>query len=197
MTDAEAFDAMKAGNQEGLKVLYERCREKCLRYAYKNLRTDTPQTEAMDLYQEAILILWENVKSGRLVELWVQPATYLIQVMRNLWLKQQRQLTRPLLTAPPEIDDEDHADLIRQKVRRALSKIDEKCRGLLTFRYFDKLSYESIVTLTDYTSADAIRNVIVRCRKKLRNSYKKEPDLPYQPNEDIAIADLDGLTEEE
>lgn len=197
MTDAEAFDAMKAGNQEGLKVLYERCRDKCVRYAYKHFRTDTSQTEATDLYQEAILILCENVSSGRLVELWVKPDTYLIQVMRNLWRKQQRQLTKALLTVPSEMVNENHADLIRQKLRRALGKVDEKCRSLLTLRHFDELPYESIVTLTDYTSADAIRNVIVRCRKKLRNLYKQEPDLPYQPNEDLAIADLDGLTEEE
>ena len=193
MTDAEALEAIKRGDNAGLDVLYRRHRSKCLRFAQRYLGGEA---EPADLYQDAILVLYQNILSGRLTELG-NTAAYLIQIMRNRWSGNVRRAARPLLTRPVAADDEEHADRVRQRLRRALAKVDERCRALLIFRHFDGLSYEDIVELTAYTSADAIRNGIVRCRKKLRELYEKEPDLPYQPDAEHEVAWLDGLTEEE
>ncbi|MEL6973365.1 MAG: RNA polymerase sigma factor [Bacteroidota bacterium] len=197
MTDAEALAAIHIGNPEGLQVLYLRYREKCINYIRRHLHDDKLPEDAADLYQDAILILHNNVKNGRLERLWAQTDTYLIAIIRRQWQRKQKRTSRPLLVPPEAVEEEEHPDLLRQRLRRALGKMEDKCRAMVTLRHFDQLGYDVIAELLEYKNGSTVRNLIARCREKLRQLFESEPELPYQVQEDQQIASLDGITEEE
>lgn len=197
MTDDEAFEAISAGDQEGLNVLYRRYREKCIRYIYRHLPTENPQQDAADLYQDAVLALYENIQKGRLQYLWVKTDTYLIAIIKRMSLRRRGLQARTLLVVPAADTSEEHPDLRRQRLRRALDKLEEKCRAMITLRHFDQMDYEDVARMLDYKNGATVRNLIARCREKLRQLFTLEPELPYQSAADKCIAQLDGLTEEE
>ncbi len=181
MTEEEAFELLKKGDEKGLKFVYTKNRSKCVSWAVKHLvyQSDNQEAykcsldEARELFQEAITILAENVYYGRLTELRVAFSTYIIATMKNLWRSRHRRKEWHLLPEveipAPEVDDQ--LEALQNRIREALNKLDEACRAMLTLRYFNQFSYEDIALVLNYKNGAVVRNLIARCRSKFRDLF--------------------------
>jgi RNA polymerase sigma factor (sigma-70 family) len=140
--------------------------------------------DARDIFQEAMIVLYEKVKSGSF-ELNCLIKTYLYSVCRRLWLKRLSQLQR----ISPEVEKleetvpvEEDLDLHEQKnvdfqvMERSMKNLGEPCKSLLEAYYLQKKSMVEISVSFGYTNADNAKNQKYKCLmrlKKIFSQYKK------------------------
>lgn len=135
--------------------------------------------DASDIFQEAMIVLYEKVKSGSF-ELNCQLKTYLYSVCRRLWLKRLNQLQRisPEVenieeTIPVEDDLEVHQqrDMDFHMMEKAMQNLGEPCRSLLEAYYMQKKSMVEIAGSFGYTNADNAKNQKYKCLMRLKKLF--------------------------
>jgi len=140
--------------------------------------------DARDVFQEAMIVLYEKVKSGSF-ELNCLIKTYLYSVCRRLWLKRLSQLQRisPEVekleeTVPVEedLDSHEQKNVDFQVMEKSMKNLGEPCKSLLEAYYHQKKSMVEIAVSFGYTNADNAKNQKYKCLmrlKKLFSQYKK------------------------
>src|SRR5258708_1177379 len=117
--------------------------------------------DAKDVFQEAMIVLYEKVRSGNF-ELTCLIKTYVYSVSRRLWLKRLQQLNRFQIevngageTIPVEDELEAHEKLNSEFVlmEKGLSGLGEPCKSLLEAYYLQKRSMNEIAAAFGYTNA--------------------------------------------
>lgn len=136
------------------------------------LRNNGTHDDAEDMLQEALVILWERVRSGRF-EQQSKLGTYILGIVKNLWLQRlaKKQRESPLVdnvsVDPPilqEIIDEEDAG----ELRKAMHKIGEPCRTILLLFYGEDLSMEEIADKMGFANAQTAKSKKYQCKKLLR-----------------------------
>jgi RNA polymerase sigma factor (sigma-70 family) len=170
--DALILDRIRSGDEEALVVLFESNRHPILSFVSKNSGS---RDDADDLLQEALVILWERVRSGRF-EHRSRLSTFIYAVARNLW---SQRLRRKGHEVSAEIDPEEHPDLSPSvlemmieaehvsTVRDALQKIGEQCRNLLLLFYWEELSMNEIAERLGFANAETAKAKKYQCKKSL------------------------------
>jgi RNA polymerase sigma factor (sigma-70 family) len=142
--------------------------------------------DARDIFQEAMIVLYQKVKSGSF-ELNCQLKTYLYSVSRRLWLKRLSQTQKTSTSAEVEdlqetvpVEDElerhEQRNLDFQVMEQSLNNLGEPCRSLLMAYYLETKSMVDIATDFGYTNADNAKNQKYKCLmrlKKIFSQYKK------------------------
>lgn len=164
---------IKENNETVLKDLYQNNYCKIEAYILKNNGT---RPHAKDIYQEAFLAVWQNVKKGTFTpqnEGALQG--YLYQIAKNKWTdvlrssrfkKTQQGITSLHLMEYETVPDTTADENIRT-VMTAFSELGEECKELLTRFYFSKMSLSEIASHFNIGEASA-RNKKYRCIQKLK-----------------------------
>ncbi len=135
--------------------------------------------DAKDIFQEAMIVLYEKVRSGTF-ELNCQIKTYVYSVSRRLWLKRLQQLNR--YSAPVEnleslvpVEDEIEAHEQRNQefdmMNKAISSLGEPCKSLLEAYYLQKRNMQDIAASFGYTNADNAKNQKYKCLMRLKKIF--------------------------
>ena len=139
--------------------------------------------DARDIFQEAMIVLYEKVRSGSF-ELNCQLKTYLYSVCRRLWLKRLSQLQRlspevehleETIPVEEELDRHEQLNLDFRIMERSMSSLGEPCKSLLEAYYLEKKNMIEIAENFGYTNADNAKNQKYKCLmrlKKLFSQYK-------------------------
>lgn len=177
-TDDEIISKLQSANRrhhdEALYYLYEQHYQFVASFIIKN---NGKEKDAEDTFQDAIIIFFNQVKSGRL-KLKVSLKTYLFSIARNIWLKNlrdQKKATR--LTERHEyiaidehsIAEELEFDELAKAVQRLLSQLGQECQQILRYFYLEKVRIKEIMSLLDYTSVQSVKNKKGRCIQKLKD----------------------------
>ena len=135
--------------------------------------------DARDIFQEAMIVLYEKVKTGGF-ELNCLLKTYLYSVCRRLWLKRlsQQQRISPEVdkleeTVPVENELEAHQErnddfLVMEK---SMQNLGEPCKSLLEAYYLKKQSMVEIAEKFGYTNADNAKNQKYKCLMRLKKLF--------------------------
>lgn len=135
--------------------------------------------DAKDIFQEAMIVLYERVRSGTF-ELNCLIRTYVYSVSRRLWLKKLQQLNRyaPNLesledTVPVEEDVEENERINTefQAMDKAIGSLGEPCRSLLEAYYLEKKNMQEIAQSFGYTNADNAKNQKYKCLMRLKKIF--------------------------
>lgn len=135
--------------------------------------------DARDIFQEAMIVLYENVKSESFV-LTCQIKTYIYSVCRRLWLKRLQHHNRyatqleSLEETVPVEDDLEHQEKRNADfalMERALGSLGEPCKSLLEAYYLEKKDMTDIATLFGYTNADNAKNQKYKCLIRLKKLF--------------------------
>ena len=135
--------------------------------------------EARDIFQEAMIVVYEKAVSGSL-ELHCQLKTYLYSVCRRLWLKRLQQLQRygslienveETITVDEDLDmhEKHNADFLMME--NAMSKIGEPCKSLLDAYYLQKKNMQEIAVDFGYTNADNAKTQKYKCLVRLKKLF--------------------------
>ncbi len=136
--------------------------------------------DAKDIYQEAIIVLYNKIKSGDF-ELSSKLKTYIYSVSRRLWLKRLSQLSRyggdirdfEEHTAEYEEEAEKHTDRDIQfgKMENALKLLGEPCKTIMEDFYIHNLSMQDICERFGYTNADNAKTQKYKCLQRLKKLF--------------------------
>lgn len=174
----QVIDAIKNNDSSTLKSIYTKNYPKVEILVLKN---NGSKEHAKDIYQEAFLAVWQNIKQDKFV-----PATessingYLYTIAKNKWMDVLRSKGyKKTIVASQlqhfEIKDEENNgindDILKDKrledVMLAFKNLGEACRSLLRKFYFEKKSMNLIAEELSLDSAST-RNKKYRCMQKLR-----------------------------
>lgn len=126
-----------------------------------------------------------NAKEGKLSLLDSGLKTYLFAVGKNVLLKKYRikkkevsfgDMTSELGTAGLDEYDElfNYKNRLIDKVAEVTNNMNEPCKSILKYFYYENLSMDKIAELMKYKNAETVKSQKVRCMKYLEESLKKE-----------------------
>jgi RNA polymerase sigma-70 factor (ECF subfamily) len=178
-SDAELIQGIRNGEQDPLRILYDRYGGLVYTVALRILqRTD----EAEDITQEVFLTFWKN---GKYDPKRAALSTYLGLLARSRALTQleqrsrhRRSLNRLQQLEPWDVTSPSPLELAsleeqHQQVREALKQLSENQRQVLTLSYYQGLSYSEIsqrLNLPLGTVKTNARQGLLKLRKILGNA---------------------------
>lgn len=176
--DARILDQIRNGDEEGLLELYRSNRRPVTAFVTRNSGN---ADDAEDLLQEALVVLWERVRTGKF-EFAAKLDTFVFATVKNMWL---RRLARKRREAPDGIDPEllpDNSasaldalleDEQVQIVRDALEALGEPCKTLLLLFYWEERSMEEIADQLGFANADTAKSKKYQCKRALEGILKQ------------------------
>ena len=174
MSDEEVIAKIKKGDERALDFLYKKNYKMMTNMIIKNNGTEE---EAKDVYQEALIVVWQKVMSPDFV-LSSKISTYLYSICQNLWRKELERKSRH--TGEEEItnsviidsDKKERIDVVNQ----CINNMGETCRTLLTYYYFDEMSMAEIAEKMGFSNSDTAKTKKYKCKQELdkmiRSLYK-------------------------
>jgi len=135
--------------------------------------------DARDVFQEAMITLYEKVQSNSFV-LTCQIKTYLFSICKHLWLKRLHQLGKysgPLSSQEETISIEqdmrefDKKEASFEIMHRSLNSLGEPCKSLLEGYYLNKKGMQELAADFGYTNADNAKNQKYKCLMRLKKLF--------------------------
>ena len=198
MDDKSIIVKIKENDNEALKAIYTEMYDPVVNFLMKRGAT---KEDALDTFQEAIVMFYRNVQTEKFVAGHSKISTYLTAVARNLWVHKLRrqnvskieyegdlieESNKPIdKDSNPEtnyIKNED-VDEMRAKLDLALSKMNERCRKLIQLYYIEQKTNEEIAIELDLANTNVSRVMKHRCLQKLRNIFREEIEKSNQNTE--------------
>ena len=177
-TDARILDMLRQGDEEALTMLYRSNRKPVTAFVLKN--NGTPD-DAEDMLQEALIILWERVRSGRF-EYAAKLDTFVYATVKNMWMRRLFRKRREVAASPnPDESPSDARSALEEMVsgeesrivRDAVDELGEPCRTLLLLFYWEELSMEDIATRLGFANAETAKSKKYQCKKALQTLLQK------------------------
>ncbi|GAA0877409.1 hypothetical protein GCM10009119_03770 [Algoriphagus jejuensis] len=175
-TQEKLTEAICRNDENVLKWLYQ---ENFPKIRQMILANSGGVEQAKDIYQEAFLSFWTNIKTGKFrPENGSALSGYLYQISKHKWLDTLRSNTYKRTvyqeTFPDQIDDEpEDRESTHLRIEDAFAELGDNCRELLTRFYYQKESINSLAGYFGWTEATT-KNNKYRCMEKLRSSLTKE-----------------------
>jgi len=103
-------------------------------------------------------------------------------IAKNLWFKELKKRTKfKLVDEDNHLEhgkDEMHLDMDQNIIVSLVEQMDDNCRRLLSYFYFDGFSTKLIAEKLNYANANTVKSKKYQCFKKLQatviSQYKKE-----------------------
>ena len=177
--DRQLINRIKANDRSVLGELYVRFEKLIFGYVTQHGGSDD---DAEDMLQEAIVVLWQNVCSGRF-EQKAKIGTYLLAVARNKWhseLRKRRKMERDetledRADGNPDVLASIQAGESKQLLHRALSKLGAPCKELLMMFYFEERSMADIARVLGFANEDVAKSKKYQCKQALTKLLTCKP----------------------
>jgi RNA polymerase sigma factor (sigma-70 family) len=176
-TDSEVILGILNNSESALKRLYIAYFPMVLQLIINN---SGDEDDAKDIYQEAIIVLYNKVKAGDF-ELSSKLKTYIYSVCRRLWLKRLGQINRyggdikdfqeHFPVNDDEFDQHNERDIQFGKMESALNLLGEPCKTIMEEFYIHNRSMQDICERFGYTNADNAKTQKYKCLQRLKKLF--------------------------
>lgn len=148
------------------------------------LRNNGSEQQAKDVYQEAFLAMWHNLKNNRFTaESETAINGYIYQIAKNKWrdhLRSKRYKNTTFINREIEFQDyEGEANELKSKkielIMDSINQLGERCQLLLKLFYFQRMHYKEIAEIMEMDEASA-RNAKYRCQEQLKKMTQNCPN---------------------
>jgi RNA polymerase sigma factor (sigma-70 family) len=174
--EAKQLEKIRQGDRTALHEIYLQHRSSFLEWA--GARYNCDEEMAKDIWQEVVIIFYENTVEGKLTELNSQLRTYLFGIGRNLIL---RKLDRQGRKVKLEDEEETLTHLLidhtsddwelnerQSRLQSLLKKLGNPCYELLQLFYYQRFTMESIMQRMGYKSPTVVKSQKARCMRNIR-----------------------------
>jgi len=172
-SDSEIINEIKRGNEKALLILYKQNLASIKKFVLNNSGN---MDEAQDVTQETMIAVWQNVAKTDFL-LHVKLSTYVLSIAKNQWYKQLKKKTRFKVvdvSATENLKAEEPPLIYDAKiVSDYVNKLDETCKRLLMYFYFDGLDMNTIAEQMGFANSDTVKSKKYQCFKKLESSVKE------------------------
>ncbi|MEJ1239756.1 sigma-70 family RNA polymerase sigma factor [Chryseolinea sp. T2] len=180
MSQEGLIEKIRTQGNEALAMVYENYRDEFLLWITKEFKCSLDDSK--DIYQLTIMIFYDNVRTGKLLNLVSSVKTYLFGIGKNLARERQRKekrivpiakekwLKEYLIDEPEEQLDEGLFALARV----ALEKLGQPCQRIVELFYFEKKNMTEISEALGYKNPDTAKNQKCKCMARLRKLFSDE-----------------------
>jgi RNA polymerase sigma-70 factor (ECF subfamily) len=178
-TGTTVIDEIKRGNQKYLQELYNQYRTAFAHWTTKHYKVD--DEVAGEIYQQAFIAFYYNIKEGKLTQLNSSIKTYLFAIGKNLMrehFKSSKKFVEPLdvAIAPDEVDEGimakyENAEM-QETIKNLLDTIGEPCKTVIELYYFKQYAMDAIATHLNYKTEQIAAKRKFICLKQLRSLLK-------------------------
>ena len=175
-TDSEVILGILNNSESALKRLYIAYFPMILQLIINN---NGDEDDAKDIYQEAIIVLYNKVKAGNF-ELSSKLKTYIYSICRRLWLKRLSHINRyggdihdfeSFFQVDDEIDQHNDRDMQFKRMENALEQLGEPCKTIMEDFYMHNRSMQDICERFGYTNADNAKTQKYKCLQRLKKLF--------------------------
>ncbi len=174
-SDSQLVEEIKAGNEEALVIMQKSYHTMVKSFILKNSGTED---EVDDVLQDSLIAIWRNVNKPNF-SLTVKMSTYLMAIVKNLWFKQLKKKTRftvvdESLQEKITADDISTDHLDQHVIHKLVGELDETCKKLLSYFYFDGLENKIIAEKMGFANTDTVKSKKYQCFKRLQASVTSQ-----------------------
>ena len=171
-SDSSWVDGLRRNDPAAMRALYKAHFPAVRQYVLQNSGT---VSDAQDVFQEAVIVLWMSAKQDRLSTGTENgPGGFLFRVAKNKWLDVVRSAAHKHMKVVHNDQVLDHRsdapDDIEERITRlrgVYEKLDDKCRTILDQYYYERKDLATIAAGMG-VEEDSIRTIKYRCMMKLR-----------------------------
>ncbi len=179
LKDREIVEGILLKDKKALQYVYDSCFPLVLKMVVKNSGN---KDEADDLFQDAVVVLFENVNTGNF-ELKSSVSTYIYSVSWRLWLKRLKQKGKQMKVMPetsdfPDVEKEilvyEEEERRFEKLGKSIDQLGEPCKSLLQDFYINGLNMQELADKFSYTNPENAKNQKYKCLQRLRKMFFKK-----------------------
>ncbi|MFQ5866081.1 MAG: RNA polymerase sigma factor [bacterium] len=175
--EKEFINRIKSNDRTVLGELLVRYKKMVFAYIKSRGGDDT---DAEDMLQEAIIVLWQKVCSGQF-ELTSKLGTYILAVAKNKWMAEMRKRGKTTdVEMSVERADGNPSSLDRvikeeqyDTVHKALDAINPLCKKLLLLFYFEERNFKDICRILGFANTYVAKSKKYQCKKAFERAFKK------------------------
>lgn len=162
----DILSKIKLGDLAQLDKIYLDFKPQFLFYAQKKFPNILLE-EIEDIYQDAIISFYQNIKRGTLTKIDSSLSAYIIQIGKVkliAYVQMNNRLQRVKQGILKESTPEEEYNLkIDQCVKFIYSKMSASCKKILHLFYFEKKSMGEIADMLGYKNSDTVKSKKSRC----------------------------------
>ncbi|MCB0560049.1 MAG: sigma-70 family RNA polymerase sigma factor [Lewinellaceae bacterium] len=138
--------------------------------------------DARDIFQDALVILYEKAVEGRL-DIQSSPSAYLMGIAKHLWLRQRRQNSHLLALSELEQQIDIPEDFFQQpekpslRLFRFLAAAGRKCMEILQAFYYQRMPLPEIAEEFGFANTRSATVQKHKCLEKVREQVKAKTIL--------------------
>ena len=175
-TDREVVLGILNNSEDALNRLYTGYFPMVLQFILNN---NGDEDDAKDVYQEAIIVLYNKIKSGDF-ELSSKLKTYIYSVCRRIWLKKLAQQSKKsnniadfedFVAVETDIEEHEEKEMQFEKMGSALTNLGEPCKTIIQDFYINNLSMLEICEKFGYTNSDNAKTQKYKCLQRLKKLF--------------------------
>jgi len=179
-TNKLVIEQIRNGDTTQLEIIYKSHKFEFI--SWLTNKFNCSEEEARDVYQFAVMTLYENIRNERLSELSSSIKTYLFAIGKHKILEEKKASVKFIpklddqIADIPEVgrwDDEMYEESL-QLVETCLEKLGEPCKSLLELYYYHSMSMEEIADRMNYKNRFTAKNLKYKCINRLRRIYIEE-----------------------
>lgn len=182
MTDEHLISQLKQRDKSALTKVYSVYKTEFFKFAS---RYDAKNELLEDVYQDALIVLYENAQAGKLDALKSSVKTYLFSIGKFMLFKHFRAQKREVVTEETylfdqyeqavidDVYDEDPINEYQAKLVANFKKLGDKCREILELFYLQGMKLDEITQQQGYDNKDVAKSQKSRCLKSLKQLIGK------------------------
>jgi len=180
MSESQIIQAIKSGDQEGIKQLYDQYFKMIADLIQKNSGT---WEDAEDIFQETLITLITKVRSTEF-QLTSRLSSFLYAISKNMWLyrlrgeKRSSFIDTEIIHHEMEESQVPGLEIFEEKhslIAKVFDHISQECQKILKTFYFEKKALKDIGAEMKYTEG-SIRVKKSRCMESLKKLVEEHPD---------------------
>jgi RNA polymerase sigma-70 factor (ECF subfamily) len=168
---------VQTGDYGALESVYVKYRSEFFRWIYKQYSCS--YDDIQDIYQQSILVLYENIVNGKVSNFNSSIKTYLFAVGKNKYYELTRDKHKQLVSIKDNVQNESISETIDNEyydysnLHQCLQDLGQPCKDILELYYYHKLSMQDIADKIGLKNADTAKNMKYKCLKRLKVLYAK------------------------
>lgn len=173
--DPQIIRLLKSEDEKTIRTVYNEYKPGFLLFAKKY---PIPNEIIIDIYQDAIVALFENAKKGKLDSINSSLKTYFFAIGKYMIYARIKKESQNVAFQSvedvhfewDEIDEKEDSKL--QLLRTVFSKLGKQCQQILKLFYYEEKNLDEIKQIMNYENKDVAKSQKSRCIKALKELTK-------------------------
>ena len=174
------INLLKQGDKGILEKIYVENREGFLNFSKKY---NVEEYDAVDIYQDSIMVLRENAIKGKIDNLQSNISTYLFaigkyKIFHNFRVQSKLDFQNgfDLLEENTELDVNLYETILTNEqklLKKYYDQLGDRCKSVLNLFYYQGYNLDEIKEILNYSNKKVLKSQKSRCLKQLKNLINK------------------------